>query len=578
MGAKCGASSKKKPIEKENKNKDIHNNHSFIHEVPYSEQEKEEANYDPRNSRLRLNHSMHKSSIIVVNEETKEIKPVDLQVEFNLRFEDIVTITKENINLIYKVEPQIMGKIYLFMLINILLAHGNFGQLRKATMTNFPGKIFAVKSIPLKKRSKADCYLLKTEFEIMKVLDFPNIVKYYEAYLDDNYVHLVMEYLSGGELFDRIISETKILESEVCKIMRKIFSAVNYLHLNGICHRDLKLENFIFSQKGDDSELKIIDFGLSKQYNPIEVGNLNTVVGTALYVAPEVLQGKYDYRCDYWSLGVVMFTLLGGYPPFFGENNKQIFKKVMEAKLVFDSPVWSRVSKQGKELISKLIVKDPESRITAKQALDHPWFDFFKEPETEKKIETSTIHNLRNYKKLSAFKKEVMRVVFSLMNENEIIKEKCAFRHMDLDNDGKISINELKSCFEEFGFHDDDIYIEHLIKDINGNENADTISYTNFMMASLDLNKYHDSNKINAVYDYFNIDKNSGFITMENFKRALERTGKKIEDEDIKKMMGEILLGDHVSKEIFVELMMNDEGGLSPSKHNHSFFLFFLYY
>lgn len=408
----------------------------------------------------------------------------------------------------------------------------------------------------------------------MKVLDHPNIVKYYEAYLDDNYIHLVMEFLSGGELFEKIISETKILESEVCKIMKKVFSAVNYLHLNGISHRDLKLENFIFSHKNADAEIKIIDFGLSKQYNPLETSNLNTVVGTALYVAPEVLQGKYDYRCDYWSLGVVMYTLLGGYPPFFGENNKQIFKKVMEAKLVFDSQVWTRVSKQGKDLITKLIVKEPEKRLTAKEALAHPWFEFFKEEnDPEKKVEMKTINNLRNYKKLSAFKKEVMRVVFSLIDESETQKEKHAFRHMDLDNDGRISASELRYCFEEFGFHDDEVYIQHLIKDVNGNDNDEGITYTNFLMASLDLEKYHEESKIKAVYEYFNIDKNQGFITMENFRSALERTGKKITQEDIKKMMGEIALGDQVQRETFMDLMMSDEGGLSPAAHkkNKSF-------
>lgn len=398
----------------------------------------------------------------------------------------------------------------------------------------------------------------------MKDLDYPNIVKYYEAYMDSGHVHLVMEFLSGGELFDRIISDTKIMESEVVRIMGRIFSAVNYLHLNGICHRDLKLENFIFSHKGVDNEIKIIDFGLSKQYSLN--ANLSTIVGTALYVAPEVLQGKYDYRCDYWSLGVVMYTLLGGYPPFFGDNNKEIFKKVIEARLLFDSPIWARVTKQGKDLITKLIVKKPEDRLTAAKALEHPWFEAFKEEsENDKKVEMKTIQNLRNYKKLPAFKKEVMRVVFSLMNENETLKEKSAFRHMDLDNDGKVKLQELRACFEEFGYKDNDTYLDHLIKDINGNEKGDFLSYTSFLMASLDLDKYQDVDKIYAVYNYFDIDNNGSFITMENFKRALERTGKKIDDQEIKVMIGEITPQEKVTKERFLELML--EGNMSSPAH-----------
>ena len=413
----------------------------------------------------------------------------------------------------------------------------------------------------------------------MKELDFPNIVKYYEAYHDEKFVHLVMEFLSGGELFDKITSETKILESEVVRIMKRVLSAVSYLHINGICHRDLKLENFIFSHKGSDAEIKIIDFGLSKRYNPIQVSDLSTIVGTALYVAPEVLQGKYDYRCDYWSLGVVMYTLLGGYPPFFGENNKEIFKKVMDAKLLFDSPVWQRVTKQGKDLIMKLIVKQPERRLTATEALKHPWFTFFsQENDPESKIEAKTVYNLRNYKKLPAFKKEVMRVIFSLMNENEIEKEKHAYRHIDLDNDGKINVNELRVCFKEFGFNDDDQYLDHLIKEVNGNDKSDSISYTNFLMASLDLVKYRDEAKINAVYEYFNIEKNDGFISMDNFKKALERTGKKMEDEEIKKMISEISNDGKVTHEKFLELMLNEESASPKSsiKKNRGNILKFL--
>ena len=552
MGAKCASISKKKAAAQQKTSIATKENHanSFINELPYSEQEKEDANFDPRHSRMRLNHSMHKSSIITINEQTREIKPADRQVDPNFRFEDIVTITKENIKNIYDVDPKV-------------IAHGNFGQLRSATLKNYPTKTFAVKSIPLGKRSKTDFYLLKTEFEIMKELDFPNIVKYYEAYLDDQFVHLVMEFLSGGELFDKITADTKILESEVTRIMRKIFSAVNYLHINGICHRDLKLENFIFSHKGGDAEIKIIDFGLSKVYDPMKVADLSTIVGTALYVAPEVLQGKYDYRCDYWSLGVVMYTLLGGYPPFFGDNNKEIFKKVIEAKLVFDSPVWIRVTKQAKDLISKLIVKEPEKRLTAAQALQHPWFEMFgkEEDKLERTIELSTVRNIRNYKKLPAFKKEVMRVFFSLMTEDDFLKEKHAYRHIDLDNDGKINAKELKACFEEFGFHDDETYIEHLIKDISGTEKSDVVSYTNFLMASLDLENYRDKSKIMAVYNYFDIDNHKDFITIENFKQAMERTGKKMEDEVVKKMLTEIGADNRVSREKFLELMLNQEEG-----------------
>ena len=154
-----------------------------------------------------------------------------------------------------------------------------------------------------------------------------------------------------------------------------------------------------------------------------------------------------------------------------------------------------------------------------------------------------------------------MRVFFSLMTEDDFLKEKHAYRHIDLDNDGKINAKELKACFEEFGFHDDETYIEHLIKDISGTEKSDVVSYTNFLMASLDLENYRDKSKIMAVYNYFDIDNHKDFITIENFKQAMERTGKKMEDEVVKKMLTEIGADNRVSREKFLELMLNQEEG-----------------
>ena len=137
-----------------------------------------------------------------------------------------------------------------------------------------------------------------------------------------------MEYCSGGELLERICSRGRFDECSAAKIMRKLFSAINYLHERGISHRDLKPENFLFENTTDDAEIKIIDFGLSKQFFE---SSMRTVVGTALYVAPEVLKGKYDNRCDNWSLGIIAYVLLCGNPPFYGNNNKEIFARILNS-------------------------------------------------------------------------------------------------------------------------------------------------------------------------------------------------------------------------------------------------------
>lgn len=175
--------------------------------------------------------------------------------------------------------------------------------------------------------------MLKNEIETLHRTDHPNIAKFFETYEDEKYVHIVMELCLGGDLFDNIIKKGHFTENEAAKTMKKVLSAINYLHSLKICHRDLKPENFLFSTEGTHNEIKVIDFGLSTKFG--ETSDLHSVVGTPFYVAPEVLYGAYNKECDVWSLGVILYTLLVGYPPFRGETSEDIFYQVKKGKLDF---------------------------------------------------------------------------------------------------------------------------------------------------------------------------------------------------------------------------------------------------
>jgi len=154
-----------------------------------------------------------------------------------------------------------------------------------------------------------------------------------------------------------------------------MLSAVKHLHEHNIVHRDLKPENFLMNDTGDDAEIKLIDFGLSKRFSTKDnIEKMHTVVGTPYYVAPEVLKGNYDKQCDVWSLGVILFVFLCGYPPFEGDNNKEIFKNVLKTPLTFDPVDWDRVSDSAKDLLTKMLEKDPSKRISAQECLEHEWF------------------------------------------------------------------------------------------------------------------------------------------------------------------------------------------------------------
>jgi len=166
-----------------------------------------------------------------------------------------------------------------------------------------------------------------------------------------------MELATGGELFDKIVQHKRFSERRAARLMQKILSAVKHLHEHQICHRDLKPENFIFSDDSPDAEIKLIDFGLSKRFGtpnqpPNSKVKMQTIVGTPYYVAPEVLKGIYDEACDVWSLGIILYIFLCGYPPFEGDNNKEIFKNVLQQKLTFDPVDWKNISSDAKALLT----------------------------------------------------------------------------------------------------------------------------------------------------------------------------------------------------------------------------------
>eukprot|EP01103_Thecamoeba_quadrilineata_P015315 TRINITY_DN47_c0_g2_i1.p1 TRINITY_DN47_c0_g2~~TRINITY_DN47_c0_g2_i1.p1 ORF type:complete len:351 (+),score=79.01 TRINITY_DN47_c0_g2_i1:129-1181(+) len=230
---------------------------------------------------------------------------------------------------------------------------------------------FAVKCIKKTMVEGDDIKLLKREIQIMKKVSHPNVLKLYEVFENEEEFFLVMELVTGKELFDKIVEKGQYSEAGASNIVRQIVSAVEYLHQNGIAHRDLKPENLLSAEVNGEEIIKIADFGFSKNFGEEK---LMTSCGSPGYVAPEVLTCEsYDMSVDLWSIGVIIYILLCGYPPFYADNAPALFKKIMEVKYDFDDPSWNDVSEAAKNLIRHLLVKDPKKRYTAQQCLQDPW-------------------------------------------------------------------------------------------------------------------------------------------------------------------------------------------------------------
>lgn len=204
-------------------------------------------------------------------------------------------------------------------------------------------------------------------------MDHPNIVKLFDLYEDDGHYFLIMELMTGGELFDQILAKEKFSEKEAREIVAPIFDALVYCHSLGIVHRDIKPENLLLSvQEEGISQVRVSDFGLARFIDDQTFAN--TTCGTPGYVAPEILlQKPYRENCDFWSVGVVLFILLSGSPPFYHEDNFELFEIIKTGKYSFSAPQWKNISAEAKDLISKLLLTDPEKRIAGKDILAHPW-------------------------------------------------------------------------------------------------------------------------------------------------------------------------------------------------------------
>jgi len=264
---------------------------------------------------------------------------------------------KDDINKFYDITSKVLGV-------------GNFSVVKLA-INKKTSERCAIKIVD-KSAAKNKPEMLVNEVNILLKVHHPNIIKLKDLFDTSNTLYLVMELITGGELFDKIVEREQYCEKDAVKVMEELFSAIDYLHSLGIVHRDLKPENLLLANEKDDSPIKLADFGLSRLYTE---EMLSTACGTPGYVAPEILECQgYDKEVDTWSAGVIMYILLCGYPPFYDENEPTLFETILAGKYEFHSPYWDNISEQAKDLIKHLLVVDPKKRLTPKQALQHDWF------------------------------------------------------------------------------------------------------------------------------------------------------------------------------------------------------------
>ena len=403
-----------------------------------------------------------------------------------------------------------------------MLGTGISGEVVEAVSKN-TGRKVAVKTLCSQNLSPRRLEMLLNEVEIYLKLDHPNICKLLEVYEDASAIRLVMELCTGRELYERLAEKKRYSERDAALVTKQMLDALTYCHDHNICHRDLKLENWVYATPAADAPLKLIDFGFSKLFNP---GMPMTAMhGTVYYVAPEVLEGSYDLSCDVWSIGVILYMLLSGQPPFAAQQDHEIIAKIRRSEVAFNGPRWSGISQGAKDFVMFMLQRNPARRPSSVEAAKHPWLQAMLADNShnseDDSIDISVLENMQSFAKLNAMKRAALGLMAFSLAPAEMDNLEAEFRKIDKSGTGTIRLGELSEVLTKAlnltPAEAKDVF--NSIDQTGDNE----IHYTEFLAVSLQTKLLAHEKYVRETFQRFDLD-NTGFISLDNLRTVLGDT------------------------------------------------------
>jgi calcium-dependent protein kinase len=357
-----------------------------------------------------------------------------------------------------------------------------------------------------------------TEMQILKQLDHPNTVRVVDTIADyNNKLYIISEMCTGPELMERIMSKGSHSEENACRYIRQVLQGLAYLHSNGVLCRDLRPENLQFADGSEDSLLKICEFA-----NAIETkGFVDKIVASSHYLAPEVFSNVYTSASDIWACGVLLYTLLVGVPPFTGKTDADVRKKAMKGNPGYKEKAWARVSNHAKRVVRLLLTFDYLKRPTAEEVLNDPWVkQSLKFLDISKPMIARTFKNFKHFYSSNKLQHSIYMFIAENLNNNEIKKQAAdLFTHIDLNGDGKVSVQELVAGMADMGILMSEQEIQMIIQEVDGNGNG-WVDFSEFLTVFTTRQNISTKENLEKAFSLFDAD-GSGEISTSELKRIL---------------------------------------------------------
>ena len=345
-----------------------------------------------------------------------------------------------------------------------------------------------------------------------------------------------MELCTGKELYERLAQLRRYTERDAAKVSMQMLEAINYCHAHNVCHRDLKLENWVYASPEMDAPLKLIDFGMSKVFN--EGVPLTAIHGTVYYVAPEVLTGKYDCACDVWSIGVIVYMLLSGSPPFAGQQDYEIIQRIKSAEVTFEGPRWVGISQEAKDFVLYLLTRDPKQRPTAMEAMSHRWLKTmlggFSQDSAVSEIEIDVLHNIRTFSRQNAMRRAALGLIAMSMGMSDVEHVEEEFRKLDKNKIGTIKLEELTEVLKR-RLHMSEAEARLIFNRLDQTGDRE-IHYTEFVAAALQAKLLFNEKYIKEAFQKFDVD-NTGLISEDDLRRVI---GDEYKGENVKEILRQV--------------------------------------